>query len=339
MWLGAWSRATLSAMNDGPNAAARLRYGLSRPPHSGSLSKRNRGATGLAFAGTGPLNGPCARMFVMWRKRGGAAADERRHQETLDLARRQLQVNESTAHTARWAGRLQALAVAIAVVGVLVSILLWAPWKTGDPLPKANITLVPNAHNSFAPTHVARLPLPPPYPAADTGEHCANWTAWLEAIGAASEWPYLVEVSAPARADVAVVSASVHVFRSYVPEGVTTIECVHGAGPIPGTLLTLHLANPNVPPTIVADDGSDTPLRLPDAVINVEPGHTEYIALTPDGAPRMYEWSVTLRVVVAQHTRSITFGSSSKPLRSWLGSRPATVYDHAPSGGSWKPAS
>jgi hypothetical protein len=275
----------------------------------------------------------------MWRKRGRAAPDDRRHQETLDLSRRQLEVSESTAHAARRSRRLQVLAVAIAAVGVLVSVLVWAPWTRGGPLPKASVTLTPNAHNSFAPTRASRLPVPPPYPAADTGEHCANWTSWLEAIGAASEWPYLVEVSAPVRADVAVVSASVHVFRSYVPEGVTTIECVHGAGPIPGTLLTLHLANPNAPPTIVADDGSDTPLRLPDAVINIEPGHTEYIALTPDGAPRMYEWSVTLQVVVAQHTKSITFGSPSHPLRSWLGSLPATAYDHAPSGGSWRPAS
>ncbi len=271
----------------------------------------------------------------MWRKRGRAAADERRHQETLDLSRRQLEVGESTSHTARRSGRLQVLAVAIAAVGVLVSVLVWAPWTTGGPLPKASITLMPNAHNSFAPTRASMLPAPPLYPAANTGEHCANWTTWLETIGAASEWPYLVEVSAPVSADVAVVSASVRVFRSYVPEDVITIECVHGAGPIPGTLLTLHLANPNAPPTIVADDGSDTPLRLPDAVINTEPGHTEYIALTPDGPPRMYEWAVTLRFVVAQHARTITFGSRGHPLRSWLGNRPRASYDHPPAGGSW----
>ncbi len=279
--------------------------------------------------------GRCARMPLVWRIRGRAAGDERRHQETLGISRKQLAVSESTAHTALLSGRVQFLALLIGTIGVVISLLIWAPWTSGGPAPRAQISLIPNAHNSLVPRKPSMLPAPPPYPEANTGDHCANWETWLDSIGAASEWPYLVEISAPVGADVAVVGASVRVYRSYAPKGVAVIECVHGAGPIPGTLLNLDLANPGLPPTIVADNGSNTPLKLPDAVINIDPGHTEYVALTPVGAPRMYEWAATLRVVVAQHTRSVTFGSPSHPLRSWLGRFPRTSYDHPHSGGSW----
>jgi hypothetical protein len=137
----------------------------------------------------------------------------------------------------------------------------------------------------------------------------------------------LVQIAAPASADVAVTGATVRVFRSFVPKALSFIVCLHGAGPEPGTLLDVDLAHPGVSPTIVADDGSDTPLALPTAVINVAPGHTEYVAVTPRGARRMYEWSITLNTVVAQRQQTFVFGSRKHPLRSWLGNI-ATIRDY-----------
>ncbi|HEY7829505.1 MAG TPA: hypothetical protein VIC06_02950 [Solirubrobacteraceae bacterium] len=195
---------------------------------------------------------------------------------------------------------------------------------------------MPHVRNAFVPNPINRIPRPPPYPSSESGDHCAVWNNWLEAQGAADEWPPMIQLSAPTSADVTVIGASIRVFRSYVPTGLSYIECVHGAGPVPGTLLDVDLAHPAAAPTIVADDGSDTPLALPGAVINVDPGHTEYVAVTARGARKMYEWSVTLRVVVAQRTQTLVFGSPHRPLRSWLGARPTVTYDYDFSANAWR---
>ena len=102
----------------------------------------------------------------------------------------------------------------------------------------------------------------------------------------------------------------------------TGIKCVYGAGPVPGTLLNVNLDRPNAPPTIVSDAGQSVPLAMPYAVINIDAGHTEYVAVTPAGSGRFYEWSVKLTVVVDQHPRTYSFGSAAQPLRSWLGRPP-----------------
>jgi hypothetical protein len=230
---------------------------------------------------------------------------------------------------------LQLLALLISTTGVVIALLVWAPWTTGGPVPNAAVKLAPNDHNALVPLPASRLPAPPAYPREHARDHCADWATWFDAVGAASEWPNIVEVSAPVTADVAVVDARIQVFRSYIPTGLVQVECLHGAGPIPGTLLMINLSHPNRPATIVADDGSDIRLHLPDAVINIAPGHTEYIALRPSGTPRMFEWSASLRVVVAQHSRTITIGSRTHPLRTWLGHTPQALYDHRPSGGAW----
>jgi hypothetical protein len=151
-----------------------------------------------------------------------------------------------------------------------------------------------------------------------------------------AEWPPLIEISAPKTAAVTITAASIQVYKAYRPAAVTKIQCVYGAGPIPGTLLNVNLDRPNAPPTIVSDSGQDVPMAMPYAVISVDAGHTEYIAVTPAGSGQFYEWSVKLTVVVDQHSQTYSFGSAARPLHSWLGPAPARSYDYDFGTRSWR---
>jgi len=171
-----------------------------------------------------------------------------------------------------------------------------------------------------------------------SGDHCRLWwDNWFPREGAAPNPSYLlIEISAPEHADVAVTGASLRVFRSYKPSAVSYIQCVYGAGMVPGTLMNVNLSRPNAEPTIVSDAGTAVPiLSMPDAVINVAPGHTEYVKIIPTGDKRLYEWSIALIVVVDQKKSVIRFGSEQDPLRSWFGIAPSQAYDYSMTSHSW----
>lgn len=262
----------------------------------------------------------------MWGRRPKTDDVERRHRELVGAVGAQTEAVEAgSASNRRW----QMVAAALAALGLVFTLLIWHPWATSSastgarPSLKAVVTLLPGSHNAFLPRSIEAVSDPPPPATSQTGSLCGLWwQRWLPAQAAAEDASPTVEISAPSGADAAVVAASVHVYRAYAPSTVSYVICATGAGPEPGTLLDVNLARPYLSPTIVADDGSNTPLAVPNAVINIAPGHTEYIAVTPTGAAEMYEWSVTLDIVVAQRHQLVTFGSPQRPLRSWLGTRP-----------------
>jgi hypothetical protein len=153
---------------------------------------------------------------------------------------------------------------------------------------------------------------------------------------AEAEYPFLVQVAAPAGTDVSVVGAQIKVYRSYKPADLSYIQCLHGAGPVPGTYLNVNLSRPNATPTIASNDGSYKPLSMPGAVINVDPGHTEYIQFNTRGRKLFYEWSIKLRVVINEKTETFSFGSAGHPLRTWLGKAPSPAYDFDTATHAWK---
>jgi hypothetical protein len=147
-----------------------------------------------------------------------------------------------------------------------------------------------------------------------------------------------IGVSAPQGADATVVSASIEVYRSYKPVNLMLIDCPHGAGMVPGTYLNINLDHPNAYPTIVSDSGQLAPLEMPGAVINIDPGHTEYISVQPSGHRGMlYSWSMGLVIVANQKQEQFTFGSPTNPLRSWFGPIPSNAYDFDMQARSWRP--
>lgn len=278
----------------------------------------------------------------MWpRKKIGEETAERRHRESLEVAREHLRLAKLDAHTAGFSRRVQVFSAAVAALGVGISLLVWRPWAEPTIPPHAVIHLFPGAGNALVPKPISQIPSPPPYPSNQPGERCGIWwRGWFDSQGAAAAvLPPTIEISAPTSADVTVTGATIRIFRSYVPKALSYIECITGAGPVPGTLLDVDLAHPAALPTIVANDGSDVPLAVPNAVINIDPGHTEYVAVTPRGAHKMYEWSVTLYLVVAQRAQTIVFGSSQHPLRTWLGTQSAIIsrgYEYDLVTHSWK---
>jgi hypothetical protein len=245
----------------------------------------------------------------------------------------------SLARKAAWA---TILGTAVAVVALVVALGGGPSGDTGSrPAStgaRALVALRPPGNNAVIPKPVAQIPEPPPYARRDVGDHCAGWWRhWLRSQQAAQLGGVpTIQISAPARADAAVTDATIHVFRSYRPKQMTSIQCVRGAGPIPGTALDVDLDRPHSTPTIVADDGRDTPLSLPDAVINVSPGHTEYVAAYAKGHKRFYEWSLALRVVVDQRAQHVVLGSRAAPLVSWLGDPPRHSYDFDESTMRWR---
>jgi hypothetical protein len=272
-------------------------------------------------------------MVAMWgRRRAREERTRRDHREIVDIGERQI-------HLSRLSLRLQISAAALALAGVGIALFAWHPWGGGSTL-YAKVKLAPGSHDAYVPLPVAAIPSPPAYTESSRESRCeAWWRRWFGEQGAADTVDPLLEVSAPAAAAISITGASVHVYRSFAPKAMSYVKCATGYGPTAGTLLYVNLAHPERPPRIVADDGSETPLAMPNAVIDVEPGQTEEVALTPRGPPRMYEWSARLRMVVDQHEQTFDAGSARHPLRSWLGAPPrggAYVYDETAS--AWKPA-
>jgi hypothetical protein len=226
---------------------------------------------------------------------------------------------------------VSAVLVVLVMTSTIAGLLAWHAQAASSPAPavRAEMNLSSGVRNAVLPAPIDQVPAPPPYPGDAMSDHCGLWwQGWFPSQHAADEVPPTIAVAAPVRAGVTIVGASVHVFRSYQPPGVSFIMCLHGGGPIAGTLLTVDLSRPDVAPTVVADDGSDKPLSLPGAVIDVPAGQTQYVVVTPHGEPTFYEWSLTLRVIVDQRPATFTFGSREHPLLSWLGIVPTQAYDY-----------
>ncbi|QXJ24061.1 hypothetical protein AGRA3207_005312 [Actinomadura graeca] len=197
--------------------------------------------------------------------------------------------------------------------------------------PKAVVTFDEVGDNSVVPMAPGHLPSPPDYPPADENGHCQEWKSWFDRLaGAPITKSRPIRISAPAHANVEVVSAKPTVYRSYKPARLTLVRC-QGAGPKPGTLLRIDLDHPVAPPTVVADDGSEKPLRMPNATIAINAGHTEYVAVTPRAAAaKMVEWSVRITMVIDQKEQVVNYGSAGRPLRNWFGPPPpAQDWDQA----------
>jgi hypothetical protein len=229
------------------------------------------------------------------------------------------------------------LGAVVALVALVTPFLIWK-LSGQSKVARAAVHLVPRQHAAIVPKPISKVSAPPGYPRDQRDNHChAWWHDWFQTQLAAEDWEPTIEISAPANSAVTVDKATIQVFRSYEPQTLSMIRCVFSeGGPAAGTLLFVDLHQPAAGPKVIADDGSVTALAIPNAVININPGHTEYIAVRPKGKHRMYDWSVTLTLVVDQRRESRTFGSARHPLRSWLGDTPSAQYDYDVRANVWK---
>jgi hypothetical protein len=209
--------------------------------------------------------------------------------------------------------------------------------------PKARLTLIRALGDMVIPQAVSRLPQPPSFPPALAANHCGRWSAWFEKQHAAQAmYPFVVQVAAPAHTDVTVVDVKTTVYRSFKPAAVSYIDCLHGGGPLPGTMVDVNLSHPEARSIVLVQSRPNdlsSPVKkraMPGAVINISPGHTEYIQLNTLGKGWYYEWSVRLQVVVDQRTETFTFGSPQHPLSTWLGKSPAPAYDYNAADHQWQ---
>jgi hypothetical protein len=208
--------------------------------------------------------------------------------------------------------------------------------------PDAAVRLGPSIGVAAIPKPIADVTTPPSYTGAEAGDHCGLWwKGWFQQQHAASlNLPPYVEVSAPQNDPVTITRIIAHVFHAYKPSGISLIECLRGAGPIPGTIVSLDLDHPSVLPTVGTSDDNSKPMPLPDAAIAIDPGHTEYLSLVPKGTRGFYEWSATLQFTVNQKTETREVGSLKQPLRSWLGFGSAPTvnagYDYDVATRSWR---
>ena len=265
--------------------------------------------------------------------------EERRRQESLKLDREALRKADQGLELARKNNRLQAAAVSLAALAIVVTVVIfWQPWSNGAQLPAHALVQLVSPHNALIPKRIDQIGVPPSYSAGESGDHCGIWwKSWFAEQGAAATNNPTIEISAPQNADVTVTSASIRIYGSYKPSALSFIECLHGAGPSPGTLLNVNLNHPNANPTIVSDSGQLTPLAMPNAVINIAPGRTEYVALTPTGTRNeLYSWAVRLRIIVNQQSQTFIFGTPGKPLRSWFGPILSKQYDYSFRTNSWQ---
>jgi len=213
--------------------------------------------------------------------------------------------------------------------------------------PKPRVRLVRSLGNSqpvLIPKAIDRISDPPPYPASLVQSHCDLWwRAWFvrqEAVSLPSD--EALEIAAPHSADVTLVRVRAHVFRSYTPKRLSWIQCqATGAGPVPGSQLNLDLEHPDSLPRVASQLGAAA-VPSPPAVINIGPGHTEFVVLIPHGHG-LYEWSAKLDFVVDQHDETVVVGSRSHPLRTWIGdqtdggaSANVGTYDFDVSSRSWR---
>jgi len=273
-------------------------------------------------------------MKFPWSIRERLLEAERR--SNLMLHEESLAIAKDGTNLQRSGNRLQKIAIVIAVLGILtMTVIAWAPWS--KPAPVYAAVRILQGTNAIIPSPIISVSVPPRYPSQQSDDHCGRWwNGWFQSEDASALKVPTVEISAPVGAAAAVVSATVRVFHSSVPHALSTISCVSGAGPSPGTLLNVDLDRPNALPTIVSDDGSNVALSVPNAVISIPAGQTEYVAITPTGSKRWYEWSVSLDVVVNQQTTSYAFGNLKSPLMSWLGPMPAISYDFDFASHSWR---
>jgi hypothetical protein len=188
--------------------------------------------------------------------------------------------------------------------------------------------------DAYFPQPLRKLPRPPNYTATggSLAAHCSQWNAWLEANRASRAIPPTVALTAPSNTAVTIVSAVPHIVRAFVPSAATYVECDRGAGGFGGTSLAFDLAHPARRPVVVTDTGRR--FAMPDGVITVDAGRTEYIAFDgagpryrPGRQARLYEWYGELTIVVAQHQEIDRVGSASEPLVSWSGPPARTFYD------------
>lgn len=269
----------------------------------------------------------------MWgRKRAREKRELNNHRELVNIGEQQM-------HLSRSGLRWQITAAAIALLTAVISLFAWHPWAgAGSPQLHARVKLALGSHDAYVPARPQTIPPPPPYSLSSKESRCEEWwRSWFEQQKAAEVNSPILEVSAPASAAVSVVGARVHIFESYAPSAITKVQCASGYGPEQGTLLYFNMRQPDARPKIVASDGRETPLTMPTAVINVDPGVTEEIALTARGPELMYEWGATIRVVIDQHEETFEVGTPRRPSRSWLGEKPRIFYAFDEGTSTWTP--
>ena len=245
--------------------------------------------------------------------------EERRHQEDLTWAQKAFSV-----------ARQNRNAAILGVIATLVVALIPVIWDIvgNSPVPqilKARTQLEfcllrrDRSASSFenakaaAIRHAGSIPL-----------NCDRWlSGWLARDGGAPiPGGPVIQISSPRNADATVTNVSVNIFRSYRPSVTSYINCVSGAGAVAGTFVHVDLQDLAVLPTLTSL-ANPRPLAMPGAVDNIDPGHTEYLQIVPKASAGFYEWSVTLTIVVDQHATRYTFGSTSRPLRTWFGPTPS----------------
>jgi hypothetical protein len=259
------------------------------------------------------------------------AQTERHRLEEIGWARRAVELAVQNRN-------LQVAAIAIAAIGVVAAVLtVWSPWTT-TPAIGARVSMQKPSGNAVVARPIAAISRPPWNQGLGAYALCQLWwKRWFIQENAAPVEGYpLIEISAPGEAAVTITSARVRVYSSSDRRKASLLICNKGAGVVPGTLLTPDLADPSAVPTIVSDTGSNVPLSMPDAVITIPAGHTEFVRVTPRGMrDRLYRWSLTLTIVVNQRSKTYSFGSAKHPLFSWSGPAPLSyVYTH--SSDSWE---
>lgn len=238
-------------------------------------------------------------------------------------------------------GRLHIVAPFVGAAATVIAAVLvaWHPWES-KVTPVARVTLSKLYGNAIVPKAIDTVPQPPAFPRSQGTDHCAFWwRKWLPRQHAADfEYTPQVAIAAPDGSDVTVTRALVHVFRAYRPRDFSGISCrvSPGAGPEGGTRLILDLDHPTKLPTILPTTGGPE-MQMPSGVINIAPGHTEYIELNPLRGEKLYEWSFTLEVSVGQHVEYESFGSRTAPLRTWGGSFPSRLYAFPTGASHWRP--
>lgn len=262
------------------------------------------------------------------------------------LPKQALKLAEGLKHL--WEHRLVKVASAIIFIGgvaagvqTITGVATDVAGTSQPGTPTATVSLSSSAGIAVIPQSISKVSTPPAYSSVEAGDHCGLWwKGWFQREHAALlNLPPFVTVAAPKDAPVTITRVSTHVFRAYKPPGISIIECLSGAGPIPGTIVSVDLDHPSVRPTVAASGGGH-PMPLPEAAIEVKPGHTEYLSLVPRGVRGFYEWSATLEIVTDQRTTIRQVGSPGQPLRSWLGfgSTPTVNagYDYDVATHSWR---
>ena len=244
--------------------------------------------------------------------------------------------------SSRGEGSWSSLEIVAAFVGAIATVLAavlvaWQPWASGTPV-SARVTQTKLYGNAIVAKPIRAISRPPSYPVSQQNDHCEGWwRKWLPKERAADfEFVPQISIAAPAGADVAVTNVSVHVFSAQSPNYISAIACrvSPGAGPEGGTKLLVDLDHPTKLPTIVPTTGGRA-MHIPSGVINIAPGHTEYVEVDPEMDKRYYEWALTLELSVDQRVERRSIGSRQNPLRSWRLPIPNRPFTFPPGAKSW----